>query len=211
MTPSLQPAPHRTRGGIAERIWRAARTQFSLSGYSGARVHEIARGAACNVALLYRHWPSKRALYLDVLRAALLSSVEEILRLLGPGAIEPASIAAALVDTMMHDPAGARILMREILDGAPFLSELADSDPAVGDPLRRAAAGLESSALAFDPALAAIAVGGLAALVAASHETVRPFFRDGLPPDSWRSQAVDLLVNGIGRRRAAAGSADGSA
>ncbi len=207
----LQSAPPKTRAGMAERIWQSARTEFSRSGYSGARVHGIARGAACNVALLYRHWESKRSLYLDVLRAAWASAATEIARLLGPGASDPESVAAAFVDAMMRDPAGARILVREILDGAPFLSELAASDPSVADPVRRAAARLESSPFAFDPALAAIAVGGFAALAAASRETVRPFFRDGLPPDAWRRQAVDLLVNGFGRRRGAVGNGDGSA
>lgn len=207
--PSLQAVPRKTRAGMAERLWQSARAEFSRCGYSGARVHEIARGAACNVALLYRHWPSKRALYVEVLRDAWLSVAQEIARLLGPGTSDPASIVAAFVDAMMRDPAEARMLVREILDGAQFLSELVLSDPSVADPVRRAAARLETSPVAFDPALSAIALGGFAALVAVSRETVRPFFRDGLPPDGWRSQAVELLVNGFGRRRAAA--PDGSA
>ena len=62
------------RPGIAERIWDAARVEFSKRGYHGARVQGIARGAACNVALIYRHWASKRALYLDILRAVWLTS-----------------------------------------------------------------------------------------------------------------------------------------
>ena len=57
------------RSGIAERIWEAARAEFSKRGYHGARVQGIARGASCNVALMYRHWASKRALYVDILRA----------------------------------------------------------------------------------------------------------------------------------------------
>ena len=54
---------------IAERLWDAARTEFSLRGYHGARVQGIARRAGCNVALLYRHWASKSALYSEVLRS----------------------------------------------------------------------------------------------------------------------------------------------
>ena len=34
------------RPGIAERIWDAARTEFSKRGYHGARVQGIARGAS---------------------------------------------------------------------------------------------------------------------------------------------------------------------
>ena len=55
-------------------------------GYHGARVQGIARGAACNVALIYRHWASKRALYLDILRAVWLGSANEIARLVRAGA-----------------------------------------------------------------------------------------------------------------------------
>ncbi len=46
------------RPGIAERLWQSARVEFSRRGYHGARVQGIARGAACNVALIYRHWTS---------------------------------------------------------------------------------------------------------------------------------------------------------
>lgn len=201
MQPSVQSPPPSTRPGVAERIWGSARVEFSRCGYHGARVQGIARGAECNVALMYRHWPSKRALYLDVLRSAWLAAVGEIARLLETEASGPASVAAAYVDGMMRDPTGAQIIVREVLDGAPFLSQLSASDPSVAEPVRRAAAGLESVAAGFDPAFAALAVGGLAALAAASRDAVRPFFPEALPPDAWRRQVVDLLVNGIGRPR----------
>ncbi len=69
------------RAAIAERIWHAARIEFSRRGYHGARVQGIARSASCNVALMYRHWASKRALYVDILRAVWVSSANEIARL----------------------------------------------------------------------------------------------------------------------------------
>ena len=127
------------RSGIAERIWDAARTEFSKRGYHGARVQGIARGAACNVALIYRHWASKRALYLDILRAVWLGSANEIARLVQSGPGGPASVVAAYLDAMMNDPMGAQILIREYLDGAPFLSQLTQTDPALLEPVRRAA------------------------------------------------------------------------
>src|SRR5512147_1851247 len=130
------------RQGIAERIWEAARIEFSKRGYHGARVQGIARGAACNVALMYRHWTSKRALYLDILRAVWLTSANEIARLLEEGAVRPDAIVAAYVDAMMMDPMGAQILIREYLDGAPFLGQLSASDPSILEPVRRAAAAL---------------------------------------------------------------------
>src|SRR5512138_1938219 len=86
------------RAGIAERIWRSARVEFSRRGYHGARVQGIARGAQCNVALMYRHWTSKRALYLDVLRAVWLASADEISRLVG--ARSSGGVVGAYVDAM---------------------------------------------------------------------------------------------------------------
>src|SRR5512146_3241003 len=107
------------RTGIAERIWDAARAEFSKRGYHGARVQGIARGAACNVALIYRHWASKRALYLDVLRAVWLGAANEIAGLVEGGPGGPTAVVGAYLDAMMQDPMGAQMLVREYLDGAP--------------------------------------------------------------------------------------------
>ncbi|WP_242346254.1 TetR/AcrR family transcriptional regulator [Anaeromyxobacter terrae] len=194
------------RAGIAERIWDAARTEFSKRGYHGARVQGIARGASCNVALIYRHWASKRALYLDILRAVWLGSANEIARLvqLGPGG--PASVVAAYLDAMMKDPMGAQILIREYLDGAPFLSQLTQTDPALLEPVRRAADALAQGGAGdgLDPILAVVTVGGLAALVASSREAARPFVQEPLAPEAWRRHVFELLVNGLTPARPAA-------
>src|SRR5512136_1718835 len=89
------------RSGIAERIWEAARIEFSKRGYHGARVQGIARCATCNVALIYRHWASKRALYLDILRAVWLNAANEIAGLLENGSGGSAeSVVAAYLDAM---------------------------------------------------------------------------------------------------------------
>src|SRR5512132_4452179 len=91
------------RSGIAERIWDSARTEFSRRGYHGARVQGIARGAACNVALMYRHWASKRALYVDILRAVWIASASEIAHRLEEGSLGPDAFVVAYVDAMMAD------------------------------------------------------------------------------------------------------------
>src|SRR5512139_456816 len=123
--------PSGPRPGISERIWEAARVEFSQRGYHGARVQGIARGASCNVALMYRHWASKRALYVDILRAVWIASAAEIARRLEDGSVGPDAFVVAYVDAMMGDPTGARILIREYLDGAPFLGQLAANDPSI--------------------------------------------------------------------------------
>lgn len=190
------------RPGIAERIWDAARIEFSSRGYHGARVQGIARGAACNVALIYRHWASKRALYLDILRSVWLGSANEIARLVQSGPGGAASVVGAYLDAMMRDPMGSQILIREYLDGAPFLSQLAESDPALLEPVRRAALTLAAGdGSGLDPILAVVTVGGLAALVASSREAARPFVGEVLSPEAWRDHVFDLLLNGLAPTR----------
>src|SRR5512142_2159568 len=97
--------------GIATRLWAAARAEFSVRGYHGARVQGIARRAGCNVALLYRHWASKKALYLEVLRSVWTGKSEAIASLLETGSGAPAVISAYL-DALLGDPEGAQILVR---------------------------------------------------------------------------------------------------
>jgi AcrR family transcriptional regulator len=190
------------RPGIAERIWDAARSEFSKRGYHGARVQGIARGASCNVALMYRHWASKRALYLDILRAVWLDAASEIAQLLEQGPAGASEVVGAYLDAMMKDPMGAQILIREYLDGAPFLAQLAQADPSIMDPVRRAASTLAAggSADALDPILAVLTVGGLAALVASAREAARPFLPEPIAPEAWRRHVFDLLVNGLSSR-----------
>jgi AcrR family transcriptional regulator len=197
------PAPSRQfgppRSGIAERIWDSARAEFSQRGYHGARVQGIARGAACNVALMYRHWASKRALYVDILRAVWIASANEIARRLEDGSLGADAFVIAYVDAMMADPTGAQILIREYLDGAPFLAQLAASDPSIVEPLRRAAATLRPGAGGIDPTLTVVTVGGVAALVASTREAARPFAGEPPEPEAWRRHVLDLLVHGLSR------------
>jgi len=193
------------RPGIAERIWEAARVEFSKRGYHGARVQGIARGASCNVALIYRHWASKRALYLDILRSVWLGATNEIARLVETGPGGPAAVIGAYLDAMMKDPMGAQVIIREYLDGAPFLSQLTQTDPSLLEPVRRAAATLASErggADGLDPVLAVVTVGGLAALVASAREAARPFVQEPLQPEAWRRHVFELLLHGLGPSRA---------
>jgi len=195
------------RSGIEERIWDAARIEFSKRGYHGARVQGIARGAACNVALIYRHWSSKKALYLDILRSVWLGTAAEIAELVQRGPVGAEAVVAAYLDAMMKDQMGAQVLIREYLDGAPHLAQLAASDPALLEPVRRAAAAI---ALAdggqgdVDPVLAVVTVGGLAALVASAQEAARPFVETPISPEAWRRHVHDLLLHGLDPRARAA-------
>lgn len=193
------------RPGIAERLWVASRSEFSLRGYHGARVQGIARRAGCNVALLYRHWSSKKSLYLDVLRSVWLSISRDLVALIEQGHGAPAVVGAYL-DANMRDPVGAQIIIREFLDGAPFLSQLVATDGSLVEPIRRAAASLTGAGDAaagevlrpgLDARLVALSIGGLAALVASAHEAARPLFEVPISGETWRAQLYELLLHGV--------------
>ncbi len=191
------------RPGIAERLWDASRSEFSLRGYHGARVQGIARRAGCNVALLYRHWTSKKGLYLDVLRSVYQGIAREVVALVEQGRGAPAVVGAYL-DANMRDPVGAQILIREFLDGGPFFSQLVAAEPALVEPVRRAASAIASADAAskvlrpgLDATMAVLSIGGLAALVASAHEASRPFFDEPIPAEAWRRHLYDLLLYGV--------------
>src|SRR3990172_5958451 len=156
------------RPGIAERLWDASRVEFSVRGYHGARVQGIARRANCNVALLYRHWASKKALYLDVLRSVWQGISQEVVALMEQGRGAPAVVGAYL-DAHLRDPVGAQILIREFLDGGPFFSQLVAAEPTLVEPVQRAARTIASTGDSemlrpgLDATMAVLSIGGLAA------------------------------------------------
>lgn len=187
--------------GIAVKLWSAARTEFSLRGYHGARVQGIAGRAGCNVALLYRHWSSKKTLYLEILRAVWMSKSEAVVRLLEEEGGVPTVIEACF-ETFLADPEGAQILLREWLDGGPFLSQLAASNPALNGSFRRAVETLRSGSgvtlrTGLDPSLVALSIGGLAALAASVQSMARPFLTRGVSSEEWRHHLTDLVLYGL--------------
>jgi TetR/AcrR family transcriptional regulator len=195
--------------GIASRLWSAARAEFSTLGYHGARVQGIAHRAGCNVALLYRHWTSKKALYLDVLGSVWAESNAAVAKLLekDQGA---SGVVSACLDTLLADPQGAQILLREYLDGAPFISQLVQRDPSVLERFRRAVASQakgDGAPLAdgLDPLMTALTVAGLAALAASASEAARSFFETPPTPEAWRDHLTNLLLHGLLRSGSAGG------
>jgi AcrR family transcriptional regulator len=199
--------PPTVRPGIAERLWEASRVEFSLRGYHGARVQGIARRAGCNVALLYRHWASKKALYLDVLRTIWQSTGDEIAQLMEQGPGGAAGVVNAYLDAMLHDPVGAQIFVREYLDGAPFLQQLVAAEPSLTERVKAAAHALGESANhaespnharpGLEPTLAVLSIGGLAAFAASAHESSRIFLEHPVTPEALREHLSDLLLHGL--------------
>jgi TetR/AcrR family transcriptional regulator len=200
LTVSTPESVHAPAKGIAVRLWASARSEFSLRGYHGARVQGIARRAGCNVALLYRHWTSKKALYLEVLKSVWTGKSDAVASLLAHGAGSPGSVDAFL-DAFLSDAEGAQILVREYLDGGPFLAQLVESDAGLVEPVRQAVRSLGGNGGALrpglDPLMAAFTIGGLAALAASAQEAARPFLAEPVSTETWRRHLNDVLARGL--------------
>ena len=105
-------------------IFQAAAVEFAEQGYEGAGVERIAARARVNKAMLYYHFGSKRALYLDVLRdmfravAARARAIAD-----GPGtATEKLDtwIATIVAEAALR-PWFPPMMLRELASGAPRL------------------------------------------------------------------------------------------
>jgi TetR/AcrR family transcriptional regulator len=196
-TPAAAPG-----GRIASRLWTAARTEFSSRGYHGARVQGIAKRAGCNVALLYRHWASKRALYVEILKSIWQEGAQEIAAMLETtGGVH--GVVNAYLETRIRDPEASQIVIRELLDGGPFLREIVSADPSVVLPMKRITEVLRQGnghqlRAGVDAEMAALTIAGLAALVGAAHGSASAFFDGGTPSDeAWKSHVSDLLLHGL--------------
>lgn len=90
-------------------ILEAATTAFAAKGYEGARTLEIAAAAGVSEALLYRHFPSKQALYETVL--ARLAEQQDrnmaILQLPEPSTRGLVECLWRYLEACVHDPPGS--------------------------------------------------------------------------------------------------------
>ncbi len=201
---SSSTSPAAPTGRIASRLWTAARTEFSSRGYHGARVQGIAKRAGCNVALLYRHWASKRALYVEILKSIWMEGALQVAtHLESSGGAE--GVVQAYLELRMRDPEASQIVIRELLDGGPFLKEIVEADPGMVAPIQRVAEVMRQGnghalRAGVDPQLAAMLVAGIAALVGAAHSATQAFFPGGgqsPSPDAWKTVVADVLLHGL--------------
>ena len=105
-------------------ILHAAAIEFAARGYDAARVDRIAVRARLNKAMLYYHFGSKQALYLDVLREA-FGAVGARARAIADGPGTAAAKLDAWIAAIVEE-AGARpwfppVMLREIASGATHL------------------------------------------------------------------------------------------
>src|SRR6188768_847955 len=103
-------------------IFQAAATEFSERGFEAGGVDRIAAKARVNKAMLYYHFGSKRALYIEVLRD-MFRAVSARVRAIadGPGTA-PEKLqtwVATIIEEAAARPWFPPIMLRELASGAP--------------------------------------------------------------------------------------------
>jgi AcrR family transcriptional regulator len=114
-----KPAP-----GTRSRILTTAADEFGARGFAATTVDRIARRARVNKAMIYYHFPNKRALYTAIVREHFTSIAEKLAAI----AAEPAPpdekldrLIETLVDGIDASKPFLPIFLREIADGAAHL------------------------------------------------------------------------------------------
>jgi AcrR family transcriptional regulator len=106
--------------GTLERIVSAALHEFAARGFDGAKVDRIAREARVNKAMLYYHFNSKAALFIEILRTQ-FGAVADAVGAVRSGGCLPVEQLRAFVDTMARQaltrPHFPHMWLREIADG----------------------------------------------------------------------------------------------
>ena len=110
--------------GTRSRILTAACDEFAARGFAATTVDRIARRARVNKAMIYYHFPNKRALYTAIVRE-LYSTLHDRLRAIAARPLTPAQKLDALIETFVRSLEGSRhflpFFLREIADGAVHL------------------------------------------------------------------------------------------
>ncbi len=116
--------PGRPRNPIARHTLLSLALQaFAERGYSGASMGDIASSAGLRKASLFHHFPSKDALYLEVLatvQAELGAQITEA-KLLRGSFLERLDKLGTLAGSYLGaNPGAAKVLLRELLDRGPY-------------------------------------------------------------------------------------------
>ena len=120
-----KPSPARSASpGTRSRILSTAAEEFGARGFSATTVDRIARRARVNKAMIYYHFPNKRALYTTIVREHFTPIIEKLASI----AARPAQpdqqldrLIEALVTSIDASKAFLPIFLREIADGAVHL------------------------------------------------------------------------------------------
>lgn len=104
----------------AQRIVHAATPLFAAKGYSGVSISDIASTAGSSKANIFHHFPNKKALYLESIRAACSTLRYEHERMSADEAASRSHLAAMAgqrLQQMFEDPSSVRLILREVFVG----------------------------------------------------------------------------------------------
>lgn len=121
----------RKKSGTVRRILKAAASIFSESGFSGARVDEIAKRARVNKAMIYYHIGDKEKLYAEVISDVIGNTAEviegKIMDIRDPE--EKLRVyVRAFARNIDYNPQVAPVMMREVASGGEHLPEVVARD-----------------------------------------------------------------------------------
>ncbi len=212
--------PEKTEEDARGRILAVAGEVFAEKGLAGARVDEIARRAGVNKAMLYYHVGDKRALYLEVIRAAQRQALAAMVEARASLA-DPEAQLRALVGTIcgaMHTVRPLpRIILREIASSGvpdPILQGALRLYGQVREVLEEGQA--RGAFRKVDPIVTHFLVAGGIMVLAVGRPMMERMVQQGhletLPeggPDALAKQISDLIIDGLraapaerrGRRR----------
>ena len=113
-----------TSPGTRSRILTTAADEFGARGFAATTVDRIARRARVNKAMIYYHFPSKRALYTAIVREHFTPIIEKLAAITADPA-PPDQQLDRLIKTLVESIDASKpflpIFLREIADGAVHL------------------------------------------------------------------------------------------
>lgn len=122
---------NKKRDESVKKILKAAMEVFSESGYSGARVDEIARRAGVNKAMIYYRIGDKKTLYTLVIRSLfgdIASAIQENISENADSEEKLKLYIRGLARTIVEQPYLPGIMMRELASGGSNINEVVAKD-----------------------------------------------------------------------------------
>lgn len=136
-----RPAAHTE--AMRERILEGGRRAFIAGGFRGTSVPSIASEAGVSVGLIYRYFPSKEELFLELCLSGTPDELSNLAAAIAP-IEDPVARLSAAIDSYLD-------AMTSVIGASLVLQALAaaDSDPRIRTALRRRGDDLRGFALAF--------------------------------------------------------------
>lgn len=190
-----------------DRILDAAEQAFAEKGLAGARVQAIALAAEVNKASLYYYYQSKESLYQAVLSRVIGQVFESVRAELSREHPAPADQVNAVLDgyraVLDHHPAFARIMARELAEGAPVAGPLLREKMAPMLPQLQGVLLAAAASGAFNPTLTTPLLGPVLVAPVIFYALASPVLLSVFGPevgDAYHELVKQVVVNGLRKR-----------